>query len=88
MLNFPNACRSYDAKADHVRFWGYDRVMEVAFFLDAGALRMLNPKMPREAAGYLAGFDAALDRIHDVAQKVHARARKGTYSHLLSASDF
>lgn len=87
-LNFPNGSRSFDAKSDQVRFWGYDSVMEVAFFLELEALRKLSRQMPHDEPGYLKAFDAARDRIHEAARKAHARARKGNYTHYLAASDF
>ena len=87
-LDFPNECRSYDAKADLIRFWGYDTVMEVSFFLDAGALRKLNPQMPHEELAYLAEFDAALDRIHKTASKAYARSRTRQDAYFLAAADF
>ena len=87
-LNFPNESRSYDAKANLVRFWGYDRVMEVVFLVEAGALRKLDPETPNEEAGYLDAFDAARERIHETARRTYSRARKGTYTHVLAAADF
>ena len=87
-LNFPNESRSYDARANLVRFWGYDRVMEVVFLVEAGALRKLGPKTPSGEAGYLEAFDAARDRIHDAARRAYSRARKGTYTLVLAAADF
>ena len=88
MVNFPNGCRSYDAKAEIVRFWGYDSVIEVSFLLETGALRKLQPNATQDEPGYLKAFDATLDRIHEAARKAHARARKGIYTHHLAASDF
>lgn len=86
-LDFPNDCRSYDATADLVRFWGYDSVLEVPFLLDVAVLRKLVPQTPNEEAGILGAFDAARERIYTVARRVYSRrARKGSY--LLAAADF
>jgi hypothetical protein len=85
-LNFPNESRSFDARRNLVRFWGYDSALEISFFVEAGALCKLNPKTRTGEAGYLDAFDAARDRIHETARKAYSRARKGTY--LLAAADF
>lgn len=85
-LNFPNASRSYDERRDLVRFWGHDEALEVAFFVDVKALRALSPAMLNGEAGYLAAFDAALDRIHASARKVYSKSENDAY--LLGESDF
>ena len=85
-LNFPNGSRSYDARRNLIRFWGYDSALEISFFLEVSALRELNPQTSNVEAGYLEAFDAARDRIHETARKVYSRARKGAY--LLAAADF
>lgn len=85
-LNFPNESRSYDERRNLVRFWGYDSALEIAFFLEVGALRKLNPQIRNTETAYFEAFDAARDRILDTASKVYSRGRKDAY--LLSASDF
>lgn len=85
-LNFPNGSRSYDARRNLIRFWGYDSALEISFFVEASALRRLNPQTSNAEAGYLEAFDAARDRIHETARKVYSQARKGAY--LLAAADF
>jgi hypothetical protein len=85
-LNFPNGSRSYDARRNLIRFWGYDSALEISFFLEVSALCKLNPQTSNLEAGYLEAFDAARDRIHETARKVYSRARKGAY--LLAAADF
>ena len=42
-LVFPNPCRSFDESENRVRFWGYDRSIEVSFFVEAAALKRLCP---------------------------------------------
>jgi hypothetical protein len=85
-LNFPNESRSYDAKKNLVRFWGYDSALEVPFFVEGVALCKLKPETKTVEAGYLDAFDAQRDRIHETARKVYSRTRKGSY--LLAAADF
>ena len=85
-LNFPNGSRSYDARRDLVRFWGYDSALEIAFFVEVGALHKLSPQTTGMEVGCLEAFDAARDRIHETARKVYSRAHKGAY--LLAAADF
>jgi len=85
-LNFPNQSRSYDAVRKRIRFWGYDSALEIAFFVDAGALHKLAPEAEEAEAGLLAAFDTRVERIHAVASKVYTRHRQGAY--VLAASDF
>lgn len=85
-LNFPNESRIYDAKRNLIRFWGYDSALEISFFMDVSALYKLNPQMRSVEAGYLEAFDAARDRIHEIARKVYSRAPQDAY--LLAAADF
>jgi len=85
-LSFPNESRSYDAKRNLVRFWGYDSALEISFFVEVGALYKLSPQTKNSEAGSLEAFDAARDRIHETARKVYSKTRKGAY--LLAAADF
>ena len=85
-VNFPNLSRSYDSAGNRVRFWGYDRAMEVTFFVEEAALFRLSPKTSRVEAGILAAFDAARDRIMEVAAKIYSFERRSFY--VLVASDF
>ena len=78
-INFPNDSRSYDATRGVVRFWGYDRSMESAFFLMADALQKLQPDMQFEEADVLRAFDSNRARIYAAAAKVYARGRRGSY---------
>ena len=87
-LSFPNPSRSFDATRNRVRFWGYDSAMEVSFFVGADALKKLCPEMSSAEAGFLKAFDAARKRIHEVAEEVYARGRKGSYAYILAAADF
>ena len=52
-LNFPNGSRSYDARRNLIRFWGYDSALEISFFVEVSALNKLNPQTRNAEAGYL-----------------------------------
>ncbi len=87
-LNFPNPSCSFDATKNRVGFWGYDNVIEISFFVGADALKKLCPEMGNAEAGFLKAFGAARQRIHEAAEKVYARGRKGSYAYILTAEDF
>ena len=87
-LSFPNPSRSFDVTKSHVCFWGYDSAIEVSFFVEADALRQLCPEMSNVEAGFLEAFDAARQRIHEVADEVYVRGRDGSYAYSLAAEDF
>lgn len=78
-ISFPNRSRSYDATRGAVRFWGYDRSMENAFFLMAAALLKLKPDLQFKEGDILQAFDSNRDRIYAAAAKVYARGRRGSY---------
>lgn len=85
-LNFPNESRSYDARKNRIRFWGYDSALEISFFIEIGVLHKLAPPKGNAEDGYLEAFDAARERIYEVARKVYSRNGRGAY--LLAAADF
>jgi hypothetical protein len=87
-LSYPNPCRSFDASSNRVCFWGYDSTIEISFFVGMEALKRLCPDMSDAESGFLQAFDAALTRIHEVADKVYARSGKGSYAYTLAAEDF
>ena len=87
-LSFPNPCRSFDAVRSRVCFWGYDRTIEISFFVGEEVLKHLSPDMAGAEAGFLKAFDAALNRIYEVADKVYARGGKGSYAYILAVEDF
>jgi len=87
-LSFPNPSRSFDASKRRVCFWGYDRTIEVSFFVEADALKRLRPEMTGAETGLLEAFDAVRDRIHEVADKVYARDDKRSYAYILVAEEF
>jgi len=86
MLNFPNACRSYDATRRCIHFWGSDGAIEISFFLDESVLIEIATDPPSSEASLLASFDRNRERILRAARKVYLRRRKGSYD--LFASDF
>ena len=83
-ISFPNSSRSYDATRQAVRFWGYDRSMESAFFVTVDALRRLQPNLSFDEDDLLRAFDVNRERIHAIAARVYARGRRGSYD-LLAA---
>jgi len=87
-LSFPNPSRSFDASKSCVLFWGYDSAIEVSFFVEANALKRLCPEISGAETAFLKAFDAARNRIHEVADKVYVRGRKGSYAYILAADDF
>lgn len=87
-LSFPNLSRSFDATRNRVRFWGYDRAIEISFFVGADALQKFSAEMIGAEARLLEVFDAAREQIHEVADKVYARDRKSSYAYILAADEF
>ena len=87
-LSFPNPSRSFDATNNRVDFWGYDNVIEVSFYVEAGALKKLCPQMSDAESGFLKAFDAVRQRIHEVAEDVYGHGGKNTYAYVLAAKDF
>jgi hypothetical protein len=88
-LSFPNPSRSFDANKNCVNFWGYDNVIEIAFFIETAALQKLYPETNDTEAGSLKAFDAVRKRIYEVAEDVYLRGRrKGSFAYNLTAEDF
>ena len=87
-VSFPNPSRSFDASRSRVCFWGYDRSIEIPFFVEADALKHLCPDMDDAEAGFLQAFDTARARIYEVADKVYGRDKKRSNAHSLPAKEF
>jgi hypothetical protein len=87
-LIYPNPSRSFDASSSRICFWGYDSTIEISFFVGIDALKRLCPDMSNAESGFLQAFDTALNRIHEVADKVYARGGKRSYAYILAAEDF
>ena len=85
-LSFPNPSRFYDATRRAVRFWGNDSAMEASFFVDADALKKIEPKLQLDEVGLLSAFNSNRKLIYATAAKVYDRRRKGSYD--LMAADF
>jgi hypothetical protein len=85
-LTFPNPSRSYDAEHGRIRFWGHDDALEVPFFVEEAAIFRLFPKTRNAEEAVLAAFDAARERINEIAGKVYSRHGRSFY--VLAASDF
>ena len=85
-LNFPNQSRSFDERRHRVCFWGYDGPIEISFYAGADALQKLSPDMGGTEDWCLKTFDAAVERIHEAADKVYKRG-KGEYAYTLGAED-
>jgi len=87
-VKFPNPSRSFESAENRVCFWGYDSVIEVAFFVEEGALKKLCPEMSNTEAGFLKAFDSVRNKIYEVADKVYLRSQKRSFAHILAADDF
>jgi len=85
-LSFPNQSRSYDPESGRIRFWGYDRTIEVSFLLEQDALFRLYPRTEATETAILAAFDRARDRIVEVAARLYKPGRRSFY--VLSAVEF
>ena len=84
-LNFPNQSRSYDARQRCVRFWAYDESLEIPFFVEADALRRIDPKAPMDEPGLLDVFDRHRSKIFEAAGRIYSRRQRGSYT--LAAAD-
>lgn len=89
-IQFPNSSRSFDESKNRICFWGYDKSMEVSFYVGAEAIQKMRKGVGSAEVELLAAFDAALDKIHEVAAKVYSKSSrgKGTYTYILCADDF
>lgn len=86
-LVFPNPCRSFDEGRNAVRFFGYDGLFEIRFFVEVAVLargRWLGAEMSE--AQCLSAFDSLRKIIYDVAQEAYANNRVNSYT--LTAADF
>lgn len=85
-LQFPNISRSFDTTRGCVRFSGYDHTREVAFFIEADAVRQVDGGMLPGAEALLSAFDRHRDRICAAASKAYGKRSEGSYT--LTARDF
>jgi len=87
-LSFQNPSRCFDASSHRVCFWGYDRTIEISFFAGMEALKRLCQDMSDAESGFLQAFDAASNRIHEVADKVCAHGGEASCTYILAAENF
>ncbi|MDH5407939.1 MAG: DUF1488 domain-containing protein [Gammaproteobacteria bacterium] len=87
-LNFPNQSRSFDDSKSRVCFWGYDKTIEVSFYVETDALKKLCPKLSEAEAGYLQAFDSKRKKIEKVASNIYENNKQGAFSYIISAKDF
>ncbi|KPK10811.1 MAG: hypothetical protein AMJ68_08075 [Acidithiobacillales bacterium SG8_45] len=87
-LSFPNPSRSFDASKNQVLFWGYDRTIEISFFVEQDALKRLCPEMSSVEAGFLQAFDSTGTRIYEVAEKIYGSGTKRSVAYVLAEKDF
>jgi hypothetical protein len=85
-LSFPNQSRFYNATRRAVRFWGHDSAMEASFFVNADALKRIEPDLEFDEVALLSAFDSNRKLIYLTAAKVYDRRHKGSYD--LMAADF
>jgi len=89
-LHFPNPCRSFDEHKNRIQFWGYDRAIEISFYVEAAALKRLCPGTKSVEKELLKAFDTVREKIYAAAEKIYDRGggSKGTYAYILAAEDF
>ena len=87
-LSFPNPSRSFDASKNRVLFWGYDKTIEISFFVELDALKRLCPEMSSVETEFLQAFDTARTRIYEVANEIYEKSPSRSFSYVLAAKDF
>jgi energy-converting hydrogenase A subunit M len=89
-LEFPNSSRSFDNSKSRINFWGYDRTIEVSYFIGADVLQRFSKDLGTQEAELLEVFDAKLDKIRQVAARVYEKSSKGkgAYTFILNDGDF
>jgi hypothetical protein len=79
-LNFPNQSRSYDASKHRIRFWAHDASLEICFFVEEEALRVVNAGESPSEEAILEAFDQRRGQILKAATRIYARHSKGSYT--------
>ncbi|MDH5447043.1 MAG: DUF1488 domain-containing protein [Gammaproteobacteria bacterium] len=87
-LSFPNQTRSFDDSKNRVCFWGYDKTIEVTFFVEVDALKQLCPKLIEAETGYLQAFDTTRKKIEKVANNMYENNKQRAFSYIIVARDF
>lgn len=78
-LSFFNRTRSYQSRRGVVNFWANDGAREVSFYVTAGALKHLDPKLRSDEDGFLKAFDTHRGWIEDAANKVYRAGSQSSY---------
>ena len=86
MIDFPNHSRSYDQTRRAVRFWGHDSAIEASFYIEADALKRIQPGVLADESGLLNAFDTNRDLICAAAARLYVRGSRGSYD--LVAANF
>jgi hypothetical protein len=86
MIDFPNHSRSYDQTRRAVRFWGHDSAIEASFYIEAAALKRIQPDVRPDETGLLHAFDSNRDLICAAAARLYVRGSRGSYD--LVAANF
>ena len=86
VIDFPNHSRSYDQTRRAVRFWGYDSAIETSFYIEADALKRIQPDLRPDETGLLHAFDTNRELICAAAARRYVRGSRGSYD--LVAADF
>jgi hypothetical protein len=79
-LSFPNQSRSYEPTRNGVRFWAYDEVLEITFFVDADVFCRPDSWTRPNEADILDAFDRNRQQIHALAQHAYRRHHGGAYT--------
>ncbi|MDR6632363.1 hypothetical protein J2X72_001147 [Phyllobacterium sp. 1468] len=75
-LSFPNRSRSYDTAHQRIRFYGYDGLFEVCFYVEADALKTAASNRDTIEKDCLLAFDAARESILNAARNIYSTRRK------------
>jgi len=86
VIDFPNHSRSYDQTRRAVRFWGHDSAIEASFYIEAAALKRIQPDVGTDETGLLNAFDSNHDLICAAAARLYVRGSRGSYD--LVAANF
>lgn len=89
-LEFPNSSRYFDASKSRINFWGYDRTIEVSYFIGADVLKRFSEYVGEGEAELLKVFDANIETIHKSATAVYSKRsnNKGSFTYVLINEDF
>lgn len=86
-IAFPNSSRSYDSTAGRVRFFGYDGMFEVRFFVGLDVLAKAVAARVSGENEALAAFDKVRRSVLVAAEKAYSRGKRSTMC-VLTPADF